>query len=185
MFLVTTSRRPSRRTRSFLKDLVSILPDSRRLNRGKLSLRGLLAEAVVHNCKRIVIVNTFKGNPGSIDFYEVKISSLEDISSNELRFMGRIILKGVSLSNELNYSRCVGKRILKIDDSECSSKLCLEARELLVEALVKASSNHEKQSQSEGIVLIIRDRGDYIELSFKTDSDKICGPVIRIRKIVR
>ncbi len=63
---ITSSRRPSRRTRSFIKDLALIL-NAKRFNRGKSSIAFLLQR--LNEESRLIIVSTAKGNPSKLDIY--------------------------------------------------------------------------------------------------------------------
>ena len=47
--LLTTSRRPTSRMRSFSRDFAGCLPDIVRINRGKLNLDGIVEEALEGN----------------------------------------------------------------------------------------------------------------------------------------
>ena len=70
-FIVTTSRRPSRRVRRFCKELLYVIPNSVKVNRGKLSLDELYLKALELGGKRVILVSVLKGNPGVISFYDV------------------------------------------------------------------------------------------------------------------
>ena len=90
--LITTSRRPSPRVRSFVKDLVLVIPGAVRLTRGHLSMRDLAVEAQLVGADRVVVVGEKRGNPGIIRVYKVSGDSLVNIVS--------FIVKGVALSRE-------------------------------------------------------------------------------------
>ncbi len=95
LILVTTSHRPTQRVRSFVKDLVSVLPRAVKLNRGKSSLQGLYYDARGLGAKRVVVVSTWKGNPGTITVYE----PLEPPDEG-LKPLVSLRLRGVKLSRE-------------------------------------------------------------------------------------
>ncbi|MCD6522311.1 MAG: hypothetical protein J7K68_01060 [Candidatus Diapherotrites archaeon] len=69
--LITTSRNPSRRTRTLTKDLCIRIPNSKQENRGKKSIDDLVDIARKHGLERIVIVTERKGNPGKITAIKV------------------------------------------------------------------------------------------------------------------
>jgi U3 small nucleolar ribonucleoprotein protein IMP4 len=183
MFLITTSRRPSRRTRSFLKEFSLILPGSYRVNRGKFSFRGLLAEALVHNCRGIIVINTYKGNPGSIDFYIIKkVSEEESLDSYQLDFLGKIFLAGVILARERKSPLCVGVKNIEIETEHCLSEICKRLIELITKIinLTKDTSIADKHT----LYIIIEERGDLVELRMRTSQRDICGFVLRIKKVI-
>jgi len=66
--LITTSRRPSNRVRSFVRDLMTVLPDSERFNRGGMSFDELTARIRQSGARAALIVGTSRGNPKQIQF---------------------------------------------------------------------------------------------------------------------
>ena len=56
MILLTTSRRPTKRIRTFCHDFVLSVPNIIRINRGKLNLDGITEKAVELNANRIVVI---------------------------------------------------------------------------------------------------------------------------------
>ncbi|RLI44046.1 Brix domain containing protein, partial [Candidatus Bathyarchaeota archaeon] len=71
MILLTTSRRPTPRIRTFCRDLARSIPNVVRVNRGKLSLDGVAERAIEFDADRVVIINRWKGGPGKIELFEV------------------------------------------------------------------------------------------------------------------
>jgi len=71
MLLITTSRRPSHKTRRFCNSL-KILPHSYRKNRGSSSIKDLLNSSYQDGFSRCIIVNTRHGNPAEMVFYKNK-----------------------------------------------------------------------------------------------------------------
>ncbi len=66
--LITTSRKPSQRTRTFCKSLVRVL-NSRYVNRGKMSLRDVLIKSSEMGYNKTAVVSQMKANPSRIDFH--------------------------------------------------------------------------------------------------------------------
>ncbi|ADG13171.1 Brix domain protein [Methanocaldococcus infernus ME] len=64
--IITSSRKPSQRTRSFLRDLERTL-NLPYIQRGKLSLKELFDID-----KHILLIGEFKGNPGTLVVYDVE-----------------------------------------------------------------------------------------------------------------
>lgn len=67
--LITTSRKPSQRTRSFCKSLANVL-DVKSINRGKMSIRDVLVKSSELGSSKIMLVSEMKGNPNKIDFQD-------------------------------------------------------------------------------------------------------------------
>jgi len=97
LILITTTRRPSRRTRSFVRDLYHVLPNAIRRNRGKMSLEDLNELALQSGAERVLVVGTSRGNPSFLSFYEPHPSAIRPISI--------IHLRGVSLRREITERR--------------------------------------------------------------------------------
>ena len=66
--LISTSRKPSQKTRKFCKNLAHAL-GSTSVNRGKMNMRELLLKALQLDEFNLAIVNEIKGNPSKITFY--------------------------------------------------------------------------------------------------------------------
>ena len=94
MILITTSRRPSKRTRTLIRDFLHVIPGAVRVNRGKKSLQDLRQDAVKFGLDRVLIVGERKGNPGLLRFYKATVATIEPIGA-------QVILAGVTLRREL------------------------------------------------------------------------------------
>ena len=69
--LISTSRKPSQKTRKFCKNLSHATGFSS-VNRGKMNMRELLLKALELDEYNLAIVNEIKGNPSRISFYSNK-----------------------------------------------------------------------------------------------------------------
>ena len=99
-FVLTTSRKPSQRTRSFIRDLVRVIPWSFHFTRGSCSLNDLANELAVLGINRLLIVHEKKGNPSLVKFYKLDKGELMERDY-------RLRIKGISLSRELRRNRTV------------------------------------------------------------------------------
>ena len=105
--LISTSRKPSQKTRKFCKNLARTT-DSTSVNRGKMNMRELLLKALELDEINLAIVNEIKGNPSKITFYsnkgEVLLVLLISVSmaNNEKLNIAPSQLKIVSSFDELN-----------------------------------------------------------------------------------
>ncbi len=175
--LVTTSHRPSQRVRSFVKDLVSVLPNAVKLTRGKATLEELYYEAIARGAKRVIIVSVWKGNPGSLRVYE----PLEP-PDTRLGLIARIVMKGVKLSRETpGAQRAFGARSLGVFlDAPPSSTLFSLADTLTRVFLGKIVLSRDDDSVD--VVAVIRPFSEGLaEVTFLcTGSGRVCGPTLRI-----
>lgn len=97
-FVITTSRKPGQRTRSFIRDLIWVIPWSFHFTRGSCSLNDLADEMTILGINRSIIIHEKKGNPSFVKFYK-----LEDEKLIERDY--RIRLRGISLARELKRGR--------------------------------------------------------------------------------
>ncbi|MCD6155325.1 MAG: hypothetical protein J7J22_06135 [Candidatus Verstraetearchaeota archaeon] len=175
--LLTTSRRPTRRTRSFLKDLAGAVPFSFKINRGKMNYDDIYLKALEVKAEKVAIVSVFKGNPGAISFYDVSPEGL-------IMIPPKIIISGVKLLREIPRGR-----MIKVD----GIKVCIENYALrnIGEALSNIFSCEVFQC---GLIhslppsISILHVGDSIEnsltLSFMNKYGLPIGPIIKVRKII-
>lgn len=66
--LITTSRKPSQRTRAFCRGLERVLK-ARCVNRGKMSLRDVFLKAKEMEVGKVAVISESDGNPNGMDFY--------------------------------------------------------------------------------------------------------------------
>ncbi|NJE03204.1 ribosomal biogenesis protein [Thermococcus sp. MV11] len=95
MMLITTSHRPTRRTRSFGHDLEKVFPNSLYLTRGKKTIQDLLMEAYDRNYERLLIINVWKGNPLKMTFIKV--------DPEDWGYLGYLYLHGIKLQREIGF----------------------------------------------------------------------------------
>ena len=69
--LISTSRKPSQKTRKFCKNLARVT-GSTSVNRGKMNFRELLLKALEVDEYNVAVVNEIKGNPSRISFFSNK-----------------------------------------------------------------------------------------------------------------
>ncbi|MBN1784138.1 MAG: hypothetical protein JW815_00155 [Candidatus Bathyarchaeota archaeon] len=93
MILLTTSRRPTGRIRTFCRDLANSIPDTVRVNRGKMSLDGIAEKAIEVEAEKIVVVDRWQGGPGRISLYRLGSSGLDFVPP-------LMLIKGIQLRRE-------------------------------------------------------------------------------------
>ncbi|HLI46013.1 MAG TPA: hypothetical protein VKU94_02345 [Geobacterales bacterium] len=105
--LITTSRRPSRRTRSFVRDL-ALLFNAERITRGKSSIDDLLSELV--NGSKLLVIDTKKGNPSRIRVYDrnglLKIYILRSVKLlREIKGLKKVSFSKIPVLAEDDFSK--------------------------------------------------------------------------------
>lgn len=79
--LISTSRKPSQKTRKFCKNFAHAT-GSNYVNRGKMSMREVFLKSIELDENNACIVNEIKGNPSRITFYTNKGDELLSILIN-------------------------------------------------------------------------------------------------------
>lgn len=96
--LLTTSRRPTGRIRTFCRDLAYSIPDAVRVNRGKMSLDGVAEKAIGVDADKVVLVDRWHGGPGKVSLFQLSSTGLEPVPP-------MMLIKSIRLRRELNEGR--------------------------------------------------------------------------------
>ena len=172
MFLLTTSHRPSPRTRSFIKDLASIFPNAFKTNRGHKTFNELAIEAVSNGLNYVIIVSESRGNPRSLEIYEVVD---RETLYPKLNKIVSIVIQGVRLSRENPEShKAYGGKSINIDFSKCISDDCFFISDLFMKIYSKVIDTRKPS------VLMALDEDKYIYIKFYNIVNKPIGPVIKV-----
>ena len=132
--LISTSRKPSQKTRKFCKNLAHATGSSS-VNRGKMNMRELLLKALELDEFNLAIVNEIKGNPSKITFYSNKGEIL------------LAILIGASIENErLNIAPSKLKIVSEVKELDVLSDI------LDMDLVDKADENYILVSGSDDLV---------------------------------
>jgi U3 small nucleolar ribonucleoprotein protein IMP4 len=176
LIVITTSRRPSPRTRSFVKDLSSILPSSVRISRGHKSLVELAVETTKLGAKYILLVTEKSGNPRGLIIYGVEEMGHYRAVSKRLAIL---LIKGVKLSRENpESSKAYGVSSIFIDYSKCFSDDCFYIADLLVKILGDMVSE-------KGDLRILLGENKYISIQALNIHGKPVGPLVLVERVIR
>jgi len=93
VILLTTSRRPTGRIRTFCRDFVNSIPDVVRVNRGKMSLDGVTERAIEVDADRVVVVDRWRGGHGKINLFRISSTGLTSVPP-------LILISGIRLRRE-------------------------------------------------------------------------------------
>ncbi len=132
--LISTSRKPSQKTRKFCKNLARAT-GSTSVNRGKMNMRELLLKALELDEFNLAIVNEIKGNPSKITFY-----------SNKGEILLAILIGASVESEKLNIAPSQLKIVSKIKKLDVLSEI------LDIELVDKADDNYILISGSDDLV---------------------------------
>lgn len=185
--LITTSRRPTRRTRSLCSDLAKVIPGAVKVNRGKMNIKDVAAKTLELNANVAIIVSVYRGNPGKICFLHVTKDSYQWIPPD-------ILLAGVKLQREFGRTKIPTPHKLAImvsKDTENEQKKLAEAlsqifKSLLIYGSPKQKDNLAKcQTKNFDIILYIDNdpRFKAVLTFIQTADSREVGPRIRIKKM--
>lgn len=160
MILLTTSRRPTKRIRTFCNDLARAIPNVVRVNRGKMSLQELAENTFERGLDRVIIVDRWKGGPGRIRFHRMERGRLVEVPPE-------INVKGMKLQREL---KGAGKKIDSLiigkqadgspSDMVMLSDALSDFLEIGIVDIEEAGSNYE------AAIKVYRDDAQLTHLSF-------------------
>lgn len=176
---ITTSRRPTTRSRSLLKDLVSVLPNAVRIVRGHATLEKLALEAFDVGADKIIVLRNWKGNPRFVDFYEV-------LGPGKYRRMCTLVLKGFKLIRECGFTRPTRRpRELLVRKSVVVSE---EIPSDLIECILRGFEARVCDDVAvtndcvDCVEIGIESKANFFELLFRSVGLNVVGPVLRIWK---
>ena len=174
--IFTTTRRPSPRTRSLLKDLVDIIPRAIRLTRGHMSMEELWVEARSREAQRVAVIASRKGNPSLIRFYNVGVSELEHIAS--LRINGVSLAREYGAPSPSGASKRASTMLVYLDSED---EVPASVAEILVTALGAAVALRPEAGPESVVAVVASSRKSEGEASlYFLHAGKQVGPRLRV-----
>ena len=174
-YVVSTCLRPSRRLRTFGRDLARALIRGYYVTRGKRRILDLKGLALSFKASRLIIVQAKRGNPSRLDFY--------DTTLKELPLLGSLLISGVKLVREQRHATRAPQQAKLVINYDLDI-LPSEARREIV--LIPALFDLEvSNSEDDRWVMKVSWTEKGLEISF-IDRERALsfGPVIRVRRIV-
>ncbi len=165
--LITTSRRPSRRTRTFAKELVRVIPNSIKINRGKMSLDDLKEYMIRRGYTRLIIINTKKGNPSQLIFYVLDYEGLKRVLIFNIR--------GLSLQIDKKIKRYV-RYIRDVIDLTRENE---DLKETFIEFLSIPSIALNREEGEDAFIEIDKDNQGNLIIRFVTEEGNLIPPYMR------
>ncbi len=180
---LSSSRDPNLRIRQFLNELSIAIPNSVKINRGRMSLDQLVVKAMERNAKYIMYITVRRGNPIAIRFIEI------DYENSTYRWLPYIIkLVGVKLIVDMPIRR-VAKRKAKnaiIVAFDYHETVDIFSQILNIPA-IQTRNLDEMKNQYDTIIVIrpVYNRPDFTCEIQMLDGEDFGprGPIIRISKI--
>ncbi len=173
MIAIGTTRKPTQRIRSFIKELSRVIPGSMRLTRGKQGFAEFCEAANEFGATRMLLVGAFHGNPGRIGFLDYSGETWEF-------YPPTIIIKSAQLLRETQHGspRSIKKLVVLPDAPHDQNKAKLLAEALNVPCIDRDTLPN---SQSHTVVLrvgISRYKAmDFVSL----DETQLLGPSMKVK----
>nr|WP_292319269.1 hypothetical protein [Caldisphaera sp.] len=171
--LITSSRDPSQRTRTFINELSSVLPDSIKITRGKLSLEDLNYIILKYNMEKLIIIGEFKGNPGRIEIY----NPIKNYDKPEKSY--EFIINSVALRKELGINDKIRLKNIFVKQLSGYNEKELKYVKLFAE-IFKIPFSNDNLKNNEAYFLIKSDLPVLDVLVFNNEGKNI-GPNFRLK----
>ena len=172
MLLITSSRRPAARTRTFMKELERTIPGSKRIVRGKKSMEDLMHMMIQYGASNLIIVDTRKGNPAILKLYK--------LSHPHLKLVCNIYIKGLSLQVDVKKKTFFSE--LEIVDN-CGNEVSSKLYRVLASFIPEQSMLMVRKGGVRGYLSIECDGEEGLVLAFKNAMNKYVYPVIRVERV--
>ncbi len=173
MIAIGTTRKPTQRIRSFIKELARVIPGSIRLTRGKQGFADFCDAAYEQGATRLLLVGGFHGNPGRIGFLQYTGDAWEF-------FPPTIIIKSTQLLREGQHNppRNIKKVVVLPDVSFDLNKAKLLAEALKVPCIQRAALPNLQDNTAVLRVGIAR----YKAIDFVSPNEtQLLGPSMKIK----
>jgi len=180
---LSSSRDPNLRVRQFLNELSIAIPNSIKINRGRMSLDQLVVKAMERNATYIMYITIRRGNPIAIKFIEI------DYKNSTYRWLPYIIkLIGVKLIVDMPIRRVVKKKaktaiIVSFDYHEVVDILS----QILNIPVIQTRNLDELKNQYDTIIVVrpVYNRPDFTCEIQMLDGEDFGprGPIIRISRV--
>jgi len=170
--LITSSRDPSQRTRTFINEISSVLPNSIKITRGKLSLEDLNYIILKYNIEELIIIGEFKGNPGRIEIY------IPNKNYDRPKKSFEMIINGVTLRKELGINEKIKVKGVVIKKLNEYNEIDLKYIEFLSK-IFKIPLSNENLKDNEAY-LLVKFNLPMLDISVFNNKGKNIGPNFRL-----
>ncbi len=174
----TTSRDPSKKTRSFIHDMIMVVPQSKRVVRGSTSLNYGLTSMKNLGINTAIIINSVKGNPNFVRFF--------DLTGKIIELPYAIKIRGMTLFREYNKEN---KKKARPSFSIMISTLNNPREEEILKRFLGISNVSIEEIEKKNYVTVYADYLDKDEgiifIEFLNKENSQVGPRIKLRIVDR
>ncbi|MFX1252340.1 MAG: hypothetical protein ACFFCZ_12110 [Promethearchaeota archaeon] len=179
-FAFTTSRNPTRRMRSFVRELSRSIPFSFYINRGHQSLFNVAIDAKVSQAERLMVCSGYKGNPGKLTFY----SLTDDFHKYPIEFQ----ILGVTLYREKLPNTKMETQLTNLRlsiDKNVDSLLREFLEEFLKPVIITEKSINKDMKSNIGLVSLSHVGEKKIEMKIELqETKKLNSPIVRFKLLL-
>lgn len=177
MILLTTSRRPTERIRSFCRDLMYSIPQIISINRGKMSLDGVSEKALEINADSVIMVDRWGNGFGQIKLFQVSSKGLQTV-------MPIMYLSDVYLRREINVNTKRFRSSVITFESEITIDLKRTAKHISQFLNLPFMSADEAIEQHRASLHFMYNSSGYIKATFMILGRMIeIGPRLNVSKL--
>jgi len=174
-YVISTCLRPSRRLRTFGRDLAHALISGYFITRGKKRILDLKGLALNLKASRLIIIQARRGNPSRLNFY--------DTTLKEVPLLGLLLVSGVKLVREQKHTTRAPQQAKLVVDYDLEAFPSEVRREIM---LIPTLFDLEvSTTEDDRWVMKVSWTGKSLEISFMDRERALSfGPVIRVKRIV-
>ncbi|MCK4668728.1 hypothetical protein KAT21_01230 [Candidatus Bathyarchaeota archaeon] len=182
LILLTTSRSPTRDTRTFCRDLSNTFPNTVRINRGKLSLDGVAEKALELQTEKAVIICKWRGGSAKIQLLRVGENGLNAIPP--LIYVKNIMLRR-DFAEKVLRRRRVNSVVITASQTISSEAKRLEDVFSQFFNIPILSPNETRNGKYDATMQISANSSNHIVITFKLTPELVeVGPHITISHLV-
>ncbi len=175
--IITTSREPSRRTRSFVNDLVKVVPNSIRFNRGKATYEDLATIAKRYSSRGVLMILEKKGNPSALAYLIP-----ESITSLTRRYV--VLISSLRLLREIkDHQTPYNVRKLVLNFSKVPQGFPQRVCEALIEIFAPTLVQAPEESPDVVELKVAGDENSVFVTFYCSSTGRICGPAFSVLRI--
>jgi len=172
--LLTTSRNPTPRIRTFCNDLTRVIPNIMRVNRGKMSIDEVAVKTLEQGADRVVIVDRWQGGTAKIEFFRIGTSGLVPVPPV-------LYVAGIRLQREFAPARLKPIHSLVITQSVDNSRQIAYSMSEFFSVPVSLEYEIEALSKYQAVMHISRNATWRVQITFMQLPQKVeIGPRITL-----
>ncbi len=173
----TTSRSPANKTRSFVHDIIGVIPKSERIVRGSSKLLMCIAGMKNRGFETAVVIHSIKGNPNFMRIFDLKAEPKE--------FPYAVKIRGLTLSREYRQKQRNKKPAFAL----LISSLKKPEEERVIRQIFGVTQENIENLQDKEYVTLYADyidkEQDIIFIEFLNKHNQQVGPRMKIRIVPR